>query len=655
VFRLDLLDEAERRQLLDHFNDTARPYPRQATIDRLFERQADATPDAVAVEFGDQRLTYRELNRRANRLAWRLRALGAGPDTAVALCLERSLHLPVALLGVFKAGAAFVPLDPREPLERLDHVLGEVRPVVILAQDHLADRLPVSLTYVLCLDAEWEDIAGESAENPPRETTAESLAYIMYTSGSTGRPKGVCVMHRGVVRLVKGADYASLSPQETFLQLAPITFDASTFEIWGALLNGGRLVIMPPEMPTLEDLGQALRRHGVTTLWLTAGLFHLMAAERPDDLRDLRQLLAGGDVLSADHVRRVLEGAGGRLTLINGYGPTESTTFACCCPMTAPDQVGTTVSIGRPIANTRAYVLDRHLDPVPIGVEGDLHIGGDGLAHGYLNAEDLTAERFIADPFDTRPGGRMYRTGDRARWLPDGRLEFLGRRDQQVKIRGFRIELGEIEATLSNHPAVRLAVVLAVGDGLEKRLTAYVTPALGAPTLLEVQRFLRRRLPDYMLPDALLALDDLPLTSNGKVDRAALLRMRAGVERATSSEPPETNVEIRLAEIWAGVLGVERVGRRDGFFELGGHSLLATQIIARVQDAFGVALPIRVLFEEGTVAAMAKALEEVPHDDADVAAKLRAQIDQMDSVQIQELLKQKRAALAAGGTVTGIR
>jgi amino acid adenylation domain-containing protein len=647
VFELDLLDAAERQQLLRQFNGTERPYPRDATVDELFERQAEATPDSVAIEFGEQQLTYRELNRRANQLAARLRSLGAGADTVVALSLERSLELPVAMLGVLKAGAAFLPLDPKERLARLDHVLNEVQPVVILSQQHLADGLPVSFTYVLCLDAEWDDIAGECAENLPRQTTAEHLAYIMYTSGSTGRPKGVCVPHRGIVRLVKEIEYVSLSAQETILQLAPVTFDASTFEIWGALLNGGRLVIMPPEMPSPEDLGQTLRRHGVTTLWLSAGLFHLMADERLEDLLTLRQLLCGGDVLSPDHVRRVLQAAGGRLTLINGYGPTETTTFAVCHAMTRPDQAGTRVPIGRPIANTRAYVLDQNGNPVPIGVEGDLFIGGDGLARGYLNAAGMTAERFVADPFDARPGRRMYRTGDRARWLSDGTLEFLGRLDQQVKIRGFRVELGEIEAALCEHSAVRRAVVLAVQDGLEKRLTAYVTPAAGAPTLSEVRHFLHSRLPDYMRTDALLALDDLPLTVNGKVDRDALRRLDADPERSTVYEPPEGDIEAQLAKIWAAILVVDRVGRHEKFFQLGGHSLLAAQIIARVQDAFGVMLPIRILFDGGTVASMARALGEFPQvARAAEVARLRAEIDQMDPAQIQQLLKQKSAAAA---------
>jgi hypothetical protein len=415
---------------------------------------------------------------------------------------------------------------------------------------------------------------------------------------------------------------------------------------------------MPPSVPTLAELGAALRRYRVTTLWLTAGLFHLMVDECPDDLCALRQLLAGGDVLSPDHVRRCLAGSGGRLTLINGYGPTESTTFACCHAMSGAHHIGRTVPIGRPIANTRAYVLDGHGCPVPIGVEGELFIGGDGLARGYLNAPDLTAERFVPDPFDARPGRHMYATGDRARWRADGTLEFLGRRDRQVKLRGFRIEPAEIETALRAHGAVRQAVVHAVDDGGERRLVACVTPEQGVG-LSELRSFLRRHLPDYMLPAAIVALDALPLTPNGKVDHAALLRMHSVPAPAATYEPPDGEVETQLAAIWAGVLGCERVGRHDGFFDLGGHSLLATRIIARVQDAFGVTLPIRVLFEEGTIASMARALAQ----GADAAADLRARIERMDPAEIRALLQQKRVAASgtplrdmeqADGTGTGV-
>jgi amino acid adenylation domain-containing protein len=654
VFELELMDATERDRLLVAFNDTQRPYPRQATIDELFERQAEATPDAVAAEFGEAQLSYRALNCRANQVARKLRGLGAGPRTMVAVCLQRSLELPVALLGVLKAGAAFVPIDPADPLARIDHVLNDVQPVVIVSTAHLAEHLPASKTYVLCLDANGDEIAREDIQNPPRSTTADHPAYVMYTSGSTGRPKGVCVIHRGVVRLVKSADYVSLSPQETLLQLAPITFDASTFEIWGALLNGGRLVIMPPQTPTLAELGAALRQHHVTTLWLSAGLFHLMVDERPDDLRSLRQLLAGGDVLSPEHVRRLLQGGDGRLTLVNGYGPTEATTFACCEAMTALDQTTMTVPIGRPIANTRVYVLDRHLHPVPLGVDGELYIAGDGLARGYLNDEAMTEERFIADPFDPRPNRRMYRTGDLVRWRSDGRLAFLGRRDRQVKVRGFRIELEAIEAAICDHPAIRQAVVLTVADDVDKRLVAYVTPASGVPTLSELRAFVRRRLPDYMLPDTVVAREALALTPNGKVDRAALQRIGAEQEQQAQYEPPINDTETRLAEIWGKVLVRDRVGRHDGFFDLGGYSLLATRIIARVQDVFGVTLPLRVLFEEGSVAAMAKAVDENTQAARDAAAKLRAQIEQMDAAEIREMLQHKRRRSPTSRNLTGI-
>ena len=607
---LPLLAPEERHQLLVGWNATATDYPRAACVHELFAAEAAKTPGAVALVFGGASLTYGQLNARANQLAHHLRALGVGPETPVGLCAERSLELIVGMLGILKAGGAYVPLDPAYPRERLALMLNDACSPVLLTQERLLAALPAHPAKVVCLDADWPAIAAHDAGNPASGTAPGNLAYVMYTSGSTGTPKGVSVTHRNVVRLVKATNYAAFGPDEVFLQLAPASFDAATFEVWGSLCNGARLVVMPPETPSLPALGQALREHGVTTLWLTAGLFHLMVDERPGDLRGVRQLLAGGDVLSVPCVQRVLrdrrDGA-----LINGYGPTETTTFACTYPMGAGARLGATVPIGRPIANARAYILDKHLEPVPVGVPGELYIGGDGLARGYLNRPDLTAEAFLPSPVAERPGERLYRTGDLARYLHDGAIEFLGRIDFQVKIRGFRIEPGEVEAVLGGHPAVHVAAVVAREDTPgQKRLVAYVAHRPGrAAAKNDLREYLKGRLPEYMVPSAFVALESMPLTPSGKVDRRALPAPgRPGTGREESYAAPRTPVEEVLAAMWAEVLGLERVGIHDDFFEAGGHSLLATQLISRVRDAFQVDLTVRALFEEPTVAGLAQSI-----------------------------------------------
>ena len=484
VSEVQFLTEDERHKLLFEWNETQHPITRDICVHHLFEAQAAKTPDALAVEFAGEQLTYAELNERANRLAHYLRRQGVGPETLVGILVERSLEMVVGLLAILKAGGAYLPLDPEYPLERLVFMIEDAGLSLLLTPPHLLDSplaqqvANLSLTVnILSLDVDWPKVQEESEENLSNETTASNLAYVIYTSGSTGIPKGVTVPHRAVIRLVKETDYLRFGADEVFLQLAPVSFDASTFELWGSLLNGARLVIMPPQTPSLAELGTALRDYGVTTLWLTAGLFHLMVDERLEDLTGVRQLLAGGDVLSAAHVQRYLATANNGV-LINGYGPTENTTFSCTHRMEAGWQLArSSVPIGRPIMNTQVYVLDQLQEPAPIGVAGELYLGGAGLAREYLRRPELTAEKFVPHPYSAEAGARLYRTGDQVRWLADGTLEFLGRIDQQVKVRGFRIELGEIEATLSEQEEVKEAVVVAreTSEG-EKRLVAYVVP-----------------------------------------------------------------------------------------------------------------------------------------------------------------------------------
>ncbi|HEY9877512.1 MAG TPA: amino acid adenylation domain-containing protein [Leptolyngbyaceae cyanobacterium] len=604
---LPLLTAAEQHQLLVEWNNTQTDYPNNTCIHQLFEAQAEQTPNAVAAVFGQEQLTYRELNYRANQLAHHLQGLGVEPETCVGICVERSLDILVGLLGILKAGAAYLPLDPAYPQERLTFMLEDAQVPVLLTQQPQVEKLPSHRAKVVCLDTDWDAINRESQENPISSVTADNLAYVMYTSGSTGRPKGVSVIHRGVVRLVKAANYANLAAEEVFLQLAPISFDASTLEIWGSLLNGARLVIFPPHTPSLEELGQVIQQYQITTLWLTAGLFHLMVDERLEDLKPLRQLLAGGDVLSVPHVQKFLQKIGD-CKLINGYGPTENTTFTCCYPITEPDQLGNSIPIGRPITNTQVYLLDSYLQPVPIGVPGELYIGGDGLARGYLNRPDLTEEKFLQNPFSDEPGTRLYKTNDLARYLPNGNIEFLGRIDNQVKIRGFRIELGEIEAVLAQHPTVKEAVVTARKDiSGNKSLVAYiVSHQEQASTIDELRRFLKQKLPDYMLPGAFVLLEALPLTPNGKVDRRALPAPdQIRKEPEETFVAPRNELELQLTQIWEKVLGVHPISVKDNFFDLGGHSMLAARLFAQIEKKLGRNLPLAKLFQAPTIEELA--------------------------------------------------
>jgi amino acid adenylation domain-containing protein/non-ribosomal peptide synthase protein (TIGR01720 family) len=605
-----LLIETKQYKLLVEWNNTQSDYPRDKCIHQLFEEQVKRSPNSIAVVFEGEQLTYGELNAKANQLAHYLQALGVKPETLVGICVERSLEMVVGLLGILKAGSAYVPLDPAYPSERLAFMLEDSRVPVLLTSIQQQKILPQQSGRIVYLDKDWEEIVQHSDQNPCSKVVPNNLAYVMYTSGSTGKPKGVSIVHKGVVRLVKAANYANFDAEETFLQLAPISFDASTFEIWGSLLNGARLVVMPPYKASLQELGQVIIQYQVTTLWLTAGLFHLMVDEQLESLKNVRQLLAGGDVLSVPHVKKVLQELKG-CTLINGYGPTENTTFSCCYKITDFSLVRNSVPIGHPIANTQVYLLDEKLQPVPVGVPGELYIGGDGLARGYLNRPNLTQKKFIVNPFSNQPNSRLYKTGDLGRYLPDGNIEFIGRIDNQVKIRGFRIELSEIETLLRQHPDVRETVIIVTENITnDKQLVAYIVPYKElAPTIGNLRSFLKEQLPDYMLPSAFVTLDSLPLTPNGKVDRRALPAPEFQPEFELSFVAPRTPVEEILASIWASVLALKQVGIYDNFFELGGHSLLATQAISRVRDALAIEIPLRSFFEAPTIAALARCIQ----------------------------------------------
>jgi amino acid adenylation domain-containing protein len=608
---LPLLTPDEERRLLVEWNATG-DGPGRLTVHEMFQRQAAGHPLRVAVSFDSRQLTYGELDRRANQLARHLRALGVGLEGMVGLCVERSPEMVVGLLGILKAGGAYVPLDPRHPDERQRTLIRDAGIRVVLTQERLLPSVR-GLARTVCLDRDWPRIARQADTDPASGACPDSAAYVAYTSGSTGVPKGACVPHRAVTRLVVGPNYLSITADDVFLQLAPLAFDASTLEIWAPLLNGARLVVFPPHDPSLGELAELLEREGITTLWLTSGLFHQMVEEAIHGLRDLRQLLAGGDVLSVSHVNRLLAEAPG-LRLINGYGPTENTTFTCCHTVRGPVRASS-VPIGRPISATRVYVLDRNLRPVPAGVPGELCAGGQGVARCYLNRPALTAERFVPDPFASRPGARMYRTGDLARWLPDGTIEFLGRLDNQVKVRGFRIEPGEVETAIMRHPEVKDAVVTAHEHATAgKRLVAFVVPARQRAGLaLALRRQLAESLPPYAVPSSFVLLDELPLNANGKVDRAALRPPRQQSRPETSDEfqAPRTPLEEELAALWSELLEIAEVGVHDDFFELGGHSLVATRITAEITDAYGIEVPPTAFYLRPTVAGLAEIIEEL--------------------------------------------
>ncbi len=605
---LDILSGAERRQLLNEFNATKSDYPKDKCLHQLFEAQVRRTPGNPAIVFGERHLTYAQLNARANQLAHRLQAMGVGPEVPVAICMERCPEMVVAILGILKAGAAYVPMDPAYPRERLRFLLEDAQAKVLLTQSRLLEGIPAQGVQALCLDPDWNAIAAESEKDPETEATAASLAYILYTSGSTGQPKGVMVEHRGLCNAIHWIiKTLELSPDDRCLLKTPITFDAAGREVFPPLLTGGTLVIAEPEgHRDSRYLAETIRNARVSVFHCVPSLLQFLVEEPAfEACRTLRAVMCGGEALPTHVVTRFQRRSPAKL--YNVYGPTEtiidSTYWLCDGATDRPSSL-----IGRPIPNARAYILDDNLRPLPIGIAGQMHIGGVGLARGYLNRPDLTAEKFIADPFSTEPGARMYKTGDLARYLPDGNIEFLGRGDYQVKIRGLRIELGEIEAALGQHPAVRHAVVLAREDAPgEKRLVAYV---VGESTADELRRFLKDKLPSHMVPAAFVKLDALPHLSNGKVDRRALPapeRLRPELDKAFVA--PRTTTEELLAEIWAQLLDIEHVGIHDNFFDLGGHSLLATQLVSRVREAFQVEISLRRLFEVPTVAGLAESIE----------------------------------------------
>jgi amino acid adenylation domain-containing protein len=576
-----------------------------STIQGRFAEQVARTPDAIAVSSGDARLSYRELDERANRLAHRLRRLGVGPEVPVAVLMERSIDVVVAILGVVKSGGFYLPLHDSYPLDRMQWIMDQSGAPVLLADEVTRSRGLPTGAEVLLLDGA-SGLAAESPESPNVEINPGQLAYVIYTSGSTGHPKGVAVTNRDVIGLAFDSIWDSGRHRKS-LMIAPYAFNVSTYELWVPLLHGGQIVVGPPGDLDVSVLGRLISTEQITGVHLTAGLFRVVAEEAPESLAGVREVLTGGDVIAPGAVARVLE-FNPDIVIRAMYGATELTLFSTHSPMSAGHQAAGVVPLGGPMDNIALHILDDRLTPVGAGTVGELYITGRGLARGYFGRADLTAERFVANPFGD-PGERMYRTGDLMRRNADGLLEFVGRAGDQVKIMGFRVELGEIEAVLAKHPGLAHVAVLAKESSTgEKRLVAYLVPESGELDTAEVKAHATEALPEYMVPAAFLALDALPLTPNGKVDRRAL--PEPDFENVSTYRAPVDARQEALCKVFADVLGVSQVGIDDSFFDLGGQSLLAMRLISRVRSTIGEELTIAVLFDIPTVAGLASYLED---------------------------------------------
>ena len=625
---LTLLPQAEREKIIVEWNQTAMDYPKDRCVSELVQEQAERAPESIAVVSREWALTYRQLNERANQLAHYLKTQGVEANTPVAICVERSAEMVIGILGILKAGGAYLPLDPGYPKDRLAFMIEDSGAEVLLTQQRLCEPVPFAMPGCIrfCLDSDWPGLERFSRDNPRNSATADDLAYIIYTSGSTGRPKGVALKHAGLLNLVfwHRRSYRVTEADKATL-VAGVGFDASVWELWPYLTAGASLHIPDEETRLLPDkLRDWLVEREIDLTFVPTPLAEAMLTLKWPAKVGLRAMLTGGDRLTR-HLPRLLPFA-----LINHYGPTENTVVTTYAEVGMAKEENQAPPIGRPIDNTRVYVLDPSLEPVPVGVPGELYIAGDGLAPGYLNQPELTAEKFIANPFSDDPASRLYKTGDMARYLADGTIEFIGRNDTQVKIHGFRIELGEIESVLAEHPAIGMAVVMARDDGAgEKRLVAYITSESEYLTATPLREYVNERLPDYMVPATFVLVERIPMTTNGKVDRTALPAPDA--ENSLPEEEstaPATKIETAVAGILASLLKLDHVDKEANFFALGGHSLLGTQLIARIRDRFGIELPLRKIFESPSVALLSAEIEQILVDE----------VEAMDEEEVQSFL-----------------
>jgi len=649
--KLPLLTEPEQHQLLVEWNNTQTEYPQQQCIHQLFEVQVESTPNAVAVVFEDQQLTYSELNAKASQLAHYLKKHGVGPEVLVGICTERSLSMIIGLLGILKAGGAYVPLDPTYPQERLAFILKDTQVSVLLTQNKLLPRLPENDVHIVYLDTDWGVISQETEKNPDSSVTPLNLAYVIYTSGSTGKPKGVQIAHRNLVHSTTARITYYQEPVTSFLLLSSFAFDSSVAGIFWTLCSGGILCLaqegLQLEIPKLVEL---IAQNHVSHLLSLPSLYAFLFQEaKPEQLISLRTVIVAGEPCPTELVQRHYQ-LHSETPLFNEYGPTEGTVWSSVY-YSHSQQTRKQVSIGCPITNTQIYILDSHLRPVPIGVSGEVYISGDGLARGYLNQPALTSEKFIPNPFGDRPGIRLYKTGDLACYLSDGNIEFLGRLDHQVKIRGHRIELGEIEAAISQHPAIRETVVVARLDSADsQRIVAYVVPQKEQTlTMTELRDFLESKLPNYMVPVALVMLEALPLTPNGKVDRKALPAPdTARPELEAVYHPPQTEVEKAIANIWEESLHVEDVGIHDNFFDLGGHSLLLVQVHSKLQKIFQRDFPLVEMFQYPTISCLARYFGQESSEQQSFTQHSHRQESRTTSVQRRKQARQEHRAAQKG-------
>jgi amino acid adenylation domain-containing protein len=612
IANLPFLSEVELNRVTVEWNKTQGENPETKCVHQIFETKVQQYPDAIALNFANDRITYQELNNRSNKLARHLQKLGVGAEVLVGICIPQSIDTIVGLLAILKAGGAYVPLDPSYPQERLNFMLADARVAVLLTQSNSIDRFQDFTNPIVSIDLDWENISQKRADNLQCASNSDHLAYVIYTSGSTGQPKGVAVTHKAINRLVCNPNYIKLEPCNKVAQAANISFDAATFEIWGALLNGGELVAIDREVTlSPRELALHIRDKNIDVLFLTTALFQQIARDVPQAFEAVKYLIFGGETVDVRWVNKIIK-HGAPQHLIHVYGPTENTTFSTYYEVYTSLSISS-LPIGRPISNTQIYILDPHLQPLPIGVTGEIYLGGDGLARGYLDRPELTDRSFIHHTFNDRLNTRLYQTGDRARYLPDGNIEFLGRTDNLIKIRGFRIELAEIEAVLNQHPAVsENIIIVAKNVPDDKYLVAYIVlegQQMPTPDIHSFRQFLKSKLPVYMVPTAYMFLVSLPLTPNGKVDRAALPIPDLINYHDRDYVAPRSQVEELLTEIWIKVLGKEQIGIHDNFFESGGHSLLATQLMSRIRDTFQIDLPVRNLFEAPTIAQLARYID----------------------------------------------
>jgi amino acid adenylation domain-containing protein len=652
---LPLLSQSERNHLLYELNETAADYPRDSCIPELFEAQVKLRPESVALVYAGSQLNYRELNEQANQLAHYLREKGVGPETLVALCVERSPAMLVGLLGILKSGGAYVPLDPGHPPERLEYMIEDSKAAIVLTESSLEHCLPKQTAAVkVFLDQEWDEIRKRSAQNIKSEASAENLAYVIYTSGSTGKPKGVQVTHRNLVNFLSCMQLQpGLTAEDTLAAVTTIAFDIAGLELYLPLTTGARVVLAPRETAADgKQLAALLRQSQATVIQATPATWRLLLSAGWYGPQQLK-VLCGGEALPTGLARELRTVFGD--SVFNLYGPTETTIWSAMHKVNTHDAQLPIVPLGQPIGNTQLYLLDEQLEPVPVGVQGELYIGGDGVARGYWGRAELTAERFTPDPFSRRGGERLYRTGDHGRYLANGEIEYLGRADHQVKIRGFRIELGEIEATLGEHPMVRDVAVLVREDSTDdKRIVAYVVLNRECATAVEeLRRVIKEKLPSVMMPSAFVVLESMPLTPNGKIDRKELPAPdQTRPDIAEAFAPPRTPIEEMLAAIWSQTLRLEKVGIHDNFFNIGGHSLLAAQVISRVHDTFKVELPLRVFFETPTIAALAAYIARIQVREADDAA-LSAALAKLSQLSPDEM-KSLRAAQGMSTTTRSL-